>query len=65
MHVGPFRPEIVEPMRQARVVLDDSETGLACDLTFTARTAPIQEAHQVLWDGTRPVMDATRFAQLG
>ena len=48
-------------MRRPRVVLDDNETGLACDLTFTARTAPIQEAHQVLWDGTRRVMDSRPF----
>ena len=65
MQVGPFRLEVVEPLRRARVVLDDNDTGLACDLTFTARTAPIQEARQVLWDGTRRVMDATRFAQFG
>jgi len=65
MSVGPFRLEIVEPMRQTRVVLDDNESGLACDLTFSARTAPIQEARQVLWSGTRRAMDATRFDQFG
>lgn len=65
MQVGPFRLEISEPMRRARVILDDNESGVACDLTFTARTAPIQEAHQVLRDGTRRTMDATRFAQFG
>ena len=63
--VGPFRLEIVEPLRRARVVLDDNETGLACDLTFSTRTAAIQEARQILWDGTRRIMDATRFAQFG
>jgi hypothetical protein len=65
MQVGPFRLEIVEPLRRARVVLDDNDTGIACDLTFSARTSPIQEARQILWDGTRKVMDATRFAQFG
>lgn len=65
MQVGPFRLEIVEPLRRARVVLDDNATGIACDLTFSARTAAIQEARQILHDGTRRTMDATRFAQFG
>ena len=65
MEVGPFRMEIVEPMRRVRVVLDDNDSGVACDITFSARTAPIQEARQTLWEGTRRVMDATRFDQFG
>ena len=36
---GPFRLEIIEPMRVIRVVIDDNETGVAANLTFTARTA--------------------------
>ena len=65
MQVGPFRLEVIEPMRRTRVVLDDNASGLACDLVFSARTAPIQEARQTLWDGTRRAMDATRFDQFG
>lgn len=65
MTVGPFTIEVVEPMRRARVVLDENESGLACDLTFSARTAPIEERRQTLWDGARRVMDATRFDQFG
>ena len=65
MDVGPFRMEIVEPMRRVRVVLDDNDSGVSCDITFSARTAPIQEARQTLWQGTRRVMDATRFDQFG
>ncbi len=65
MTVGPFRIEIIEPMRRTRVLLDDNESGLACDLTFSTRTAPIQEARQTLWSGTRPSMDSTRFDQFG
>jgi len=65
MRVGPFRLEVVEPLRRTRVVLDDNPTGLACDLTFSARTAPIQEGRQTLWQGTRRMMDTTRFDQFG
>jgi hypothetical protein len=65
MSVGPFRLEISEPLRRARVIIDDNKTGIACDLTFSARTSAIQEARQVLWQRQRKVMDATRFAQFG
>lgn len=65
MQVGPFRLEIVEPLRRARVIIDDNTTGVACDLTFSARTSAIQEARQILWNGQRKTMDATRFAQFG
>jgi hypothetical protein len=65
MSVGPLRIEVVEPLRRMRVVLDENDSGLACDLTFSARTAPIEEARQTLWSGSRRVMDATRFDQFG
>ena len=63
--VGPFRLEVVEPMRRTRIILDDNASGLSCDLTFSTRTAAIQEARQTLWSGTRRIMDATRFDQFG
>lgn len=65
MSVGPFRLEIVEPLRRARVIIDDNESGVSCDLTFSARTSAIQEARQVLHHRQRAIMDATRFAQFG
>ncbi|MBT4160657.1 MAG: hypothetical protein HOE54_05070, partial [Gammaproteobacteria bacterium] len=65
MDVGPFRMEVLEPMRSHRVILDDNESGLGCDLTFSARTAAIQEARQTLYTGTRRTMDSTRFDQFG
>lgn len=65
MCVGPFRLDIVEPMRRTRLVIDDNSSGISCDLTFSARTAAIEEARQTLWHGGRKVMDATRFDQFG
>lgn len=65
MQVGPFRIEVIEPMRRTRVVLEDNETGLSCDLVFSARTAPIEEARQTLWNDAKRTMDATRFDQFG
>ena len=63
--VGPFRIEIVEPMRVVRVVLAPNETGISCDLRFTARTACVEEGRQTLRRAGRIFMDATRFAQYG
>jgi len=53
------------PSRSYAVVLEDNASGVSCDLTFSARTAAIQEARQTLWSGARRVMDATRFDQFG
>jgi len=63
--IGPFRIEIAKPMRRTRFILEDNDSGLACDLTFSARTAAIQEARQTLWSGTRRIMDTTRFDLFG
>lgn len=65
MQIGPLTLEVIEPMRRSRIVLEENDSGLACDLTFSARTAAIQEARQTLWQGTRRTMDATRFDQFG
>ena len=65
MQVGPFRIDIIEPLLRASVTLDDNETGLSCELTYSARTAAIEEDRQTIWKGTRRSMDATRFLQFG
>lgn len=65
MSVGPMRIEVIEPMLRSRVILEDNESGLACDLTFSARSACIQEQRQTLWSGAQRAMDATRFDQFG
>ena len=63
--VGPFRIEVVDPMMVSRVVLEANETGIECDLTFSARTACVEEGRQTLRQGIRPMLDSTRFAQFG
>jgi hypothetical protein len=63
--VGPFRIDVIEPMRRIRVTLAENETGLSCDLLFTARTASVEEGRQTLQRDGRVFMDATRFAQFG
>lgn len=63
--VGPLRIEIVRPMRIVRVKLDANASGIECDLTFRARTAPTQEPNNVMHDELRVIMNTCRFTQFG
>jgi hypothetical protein len=64
--IGPFRLEVVEPLRVTRMVVEDNEHGLSCDLTFRARTAAIEEPRQrILSDTGVVVTDHTRLTQWG
>jgi len=65
LRVGPFLIEVLDPMKRLRVTLESNETGIDGQLTFTARTACIQEGRQTLHQGPRLIMDVTRFAQFG
>lgn len=65
LQVGPLRIEIVRPMRIVRVVLETNESGIRCDLTFQARTAPTQEPKNIMYDDLRLIMESCRFAQFG
>lgn len=63
--VRPLRVEVVEPLRTLRLIVEPTDNGLAADLTFTARSAPIEEPRYVSVNGTRTTMDVTRLTQFG
>jgi hypothetical protein len=63
--VGPYRVEVVEPLRRLRLICDGDEHGLGFDLTWDGSFAPVDEQHHVLRHGPRAILDASRFAQLG
>lgn len=63
--VGPLGLRIIQPMKKARAVLEPNKTGISFDLTFTARTAPIEEPRSLMRRQDRVVMDTSRFAQFG
>jgi hypothetical protein len=44
LHIGPLHIDIVRPMAEWRLRIDESDYGLACDLTFRARA----EAYEFL-----------------
>ncbi len=68
IEVGPFRIEIIEPMKSLRVTLDENETGISAELLWIPRTASFAEEHQRTKrapSGSRGHMEATRFNQFG
>jgi hypothetical protein len=65
LKIGPFRIDILEPMQRLRIVLEDNDSGLSCELTFDAVTVPLEEDRQRLVRNDRVFMDVTRFTQFG
>ena len=63
--IGPLSIEVVRPLRQLRVRLQANDTGLECDLKFSARTVAMQEPRSLLYEGTRKILDTTRLTQFG
>ncbi|GGE01674.1 hypothetical protein GCM10011529_05040 [Polymorphobacter glacialis] len=65
LSVGPMRVEIIAPLQQLRVTLEDNDSGISAVLTFDARHAPIEEPRFTRRNGTRLFMDYTRMTQNG
>ena len=63
--VGPVAIEIVEPLRVSRITIDSPEADVSIDMTFTARTAALEEPRQVLMTSNRISLDNTRMTQWG
>ena len=63
--IGPLSIEVLEPMRAIRVRLVANDTGIECDLVFRSCTAATQEPKSDMREGTRVLMDTTRFTQFG
>ena len=65
IQVGPIRIEVVEPLHRLRFIVEDNEHGIAADLIFEGRHAPIEEPRTIRRNGPRVTMDMTRLTQLG
>jgi hypothetical protein len=63
--VGPISVEIVEALRTLRVVVDEGDERISCDLTFTACTAPFEEPDNVMDDDGRLTIHTSRYSQRG
>jgi hypothetical protein len=63
--VGPFRIEVVEPLQEVRVVLEETEHGIAADLLWRGSIPAVEEQPQFLRRHGRVLFDTSRFAQTG
>ncbi|HEY3831082.1 MAG TPA: hypothetical protein VGO03_02200 [Acidimicrobiia bacterium] len=73
--VGPFRVEVIEPLRKVRFVCDPSVQGstedggspltIACDLVWDGAMEPFEEPRQYVRRKGRVFFDTMRFAQTG
>ena len=52
-------------MRVLRLSVDDIDHGVHAELTFTARSAAVEEPHYWWRVGVRTIFDYTRFTQFG
>jgi hypothetical protein len=65
MNIGPVHVEVVDPMHVLHVSVEAPEQRLNADLTFTSRSAAIEEPHYWWRVGVRTIFDYTRFTQFG
>lgn len=63
--VGPIRIEPVVPLREIRLVLDEPDLGLAFDLTYHARFAPVPTGRNRIERNGEVVTDYMNFFQSG
>jgi hypothetical protein len=61
--VGPIRVEVLEPLHKLRVVVEPNPHGLAADLVFSGRVAPLEEPRFARRVDGRLFMDYTRLTQ--
>ncbi len=63
--VGPFRIEVVEPLRKLRVVLEKTDHGLSFDLLWTGSIPAFQEPRHFIRKHGRVLFDCSRLGQTG
>ncbi|MBH77777.1 MAG: hypothetical protein CL897_06080 [Dehalococcoidia bacterium] len=51
--IGPLRIEIVEPMETVRLVLEENEYGISCDLTCRTTSVPYEDTPSYVREGGR------------
>ena len=63
--VGPFRVEVIEPLRRLRFVVEPTEHPVAMDVTWEGHTPAVAEPRQVLRGREKVIFDTQRLAQTG
>jgi len=65
LSVGPFRYEVIEPLKIVRCTLDENEHGLSYDLTWRGSIPAVEEQSHFIRRFGRRLFDTCRFAQTG
>jgi hypothetical protein len=65
LDVGAIHLDVVKPLRQLRLQVNDKENGITADLLFTARTEAHEEPRFIRRSGSQLFMDVTRMMQNG
>ena len=63
--VGGYRIEVTEPLRRLHLTCAAPDQSLDFDLHWTGSFPAVQEEPHLLLSGDRPVVDSSRFCQLG
>ncbi|HJY74138.1 MAG TPA: hypothetical protein VJ347_20370, partial [Streptosporangiaceae bacterium] len=63
--VGGYRIEVVEPLQELILRCQSPAGDLDFDLRWTAAFPAVQEEPHLLLAGNRPILDASRFCQMG
>jgi hypothetical protein len=65
MRVGPYRIDVVEPMKTLRLVLEENASGLSFDVMWEGTSPAFLEQHHVATNRGRRTTDQTRYSQPG
>src|SRR6266576_937342 len=64
--VGPYRIEVLEPLRRLRLICDADQHGIGFDLTWEGSFDAVDEGrHYIRQGGPRTILNTSRFAQVG
>ena len=63
--VGCYRIEVVEPLRKLHLTCQSPDSSLDFDLHWTGSFPALAEDAHLLMSGSRPIVDSSRFCQLG
>lgn len=63
--VGGYSIEVIKPLSELRLACQSPDGSLDFDLRWTGSFAAVQEEPHSLLAGNRPILDASRFSQVG
>jgi hypothetical protein len=63
--VGGYRIEVVEPLRRLNLTCAAPDGSVEFDLRWTGAFPAVQEEPHLMLSGGRPILDASRFSQVG